>query len=416
VQARISVIPGIQTFGVLPPALPGGGTFPIEFVVSSTAETSEVLGFAQKIQEAAAASRKFYFPPIIDVKIDQPQSEVIIDREKVAQLGLNLQTVGQDLGAAMGGNFVNRFSISGRSYKVIPQLLRTDRLNPDQLNDIYVTGPGGGLVKLSSIAQIRDTVTPRSLNRFQQLNAVKISGVAASEDEGLKFLEGEAKRILPQGYSIDYTGESRQLRTEGDKFLPAFSLAVILIFLVLAAQFNSFRDPFVILAGSVPLALFGSLITTFLKMPNPEMHFFTDGWTTTINIYSQVGLVTLVGLISKNGILIVQFANQLQESGKTKVEAVKEAAMTRLRPIMMTSVATVAGHFPLTLVTGAGAAARNSIGLVLVTGMAVGTVFTLFFVPAIYLLIAKDHRADRLVDEALPAGGRLVPSLSAPEP
>jgi len=416
VQARISVIPGIQTFGVLPPALPGGGTFPIEFVVSSTAETSEVLGFAQKIQEAAAASKKFYFPPIIDVKIDQPQSEVIIDREKVAQLGLNLQTVGQDLGAAMGGNFVNRFSISGRSYKVIPQLLRTDRLNPDQLNDIYVTGPGGGLVKLSSIAQIRDTVTPRSLNRFQQLNAVKISGVAASEDEGLKFLEGEAKRILPQGYSIDYTGESRQLRTEGDKFLPAFSLAVILIFLVLAAQFNSFRDPFVILAGSVPLALFGSLITTFLKMPNPEMHFFTDGWTTTINIYSQVGLVTLVGLISKNGILIVQFANQLQESGKTKVEAVKEAAMTRLRPIMMTSVATVAGHFPLTLVTGAGAAARNSIGLVLVTGMAVGTVFTLFFVPAIYLLIAKDHRADRLVDEALPTGGRLVPSLSAPEP
>jgi multidrug efflux pump len=415
VSARISVIPGIQTFGVLPPALPGGGTFPIEFVVSSTAEASEVLEFATKIQEAAAASKKFYFPPILDVKIDQPQSEVIIDREKVAQLGLNLQTVGQDLGAAVGGNFVNRFSISGRSYKVIPQLLRADRLNPDQLNDIYVTGPGGGLVKLSSIAQIRDTVTPRSLNRFQQLNAVKISGVAASLDDGLKFLEGEAKRILPQGYTVDYTGESRQLRTEGDKFLPAFALAVVLIFLVLAAQFNSFRDPFVILAGSVPLALFGSLITTFLKMPNPQMHFFTDGWTTSINIYSQVGLVTLVGLISKNGILIVQFANQLQEQGKSKIEAVKEAAMTRLRPIMMTSVATVAGHFPLTLVTGAGAAARNSIGLVLVTGMAVGTVFTLFFVPAIYLLIAKDHRADSRVDEDVPAGGRLVPSLSAPE-
>jgi multidrug efflux pump len=415
VQQRIGVIPGIQSFGVLPPALPGGGTFPIEFVVSSTAEASEVLEFAQKIQEKAATSGKFYFPPIIDVKIDQPQSEVIIDREKVAQLGLNLQTVGQDLGAAVGGNFVNRFSISGRSYKVIPQLLRTDRLNPEQLNDIYVTGPSGGLIKLSSIAEIRDTVTPRSLNRFQQLNAVKISGVAASEDEGLKFLETTAKSILPQGYTVDYTGESRQLRTEGNKFLPAFSLAVVLIFLVLAAQFNSFRDPFVILAGSVPLALFGSLITTFLKMPNPEMHFFTDGWTTTINIYSQVGLVTLVGLISKNGILIVQFANQLQESGKAKVEAVKEAAMTRLRPIMMTSVATVAGHFPLTLVSGAGAAARNSIGLVLVTGMAVGTVFTLFFVPAIYLLIAKDHRADRIVDEELPAGGRLVPSLSAPE-
>jgi multidrug efflux pump len=415
IQSRISVIAGIQTFAVLPPSLPGGGTFPIEFVVASTAETSEVLAFAQKLQEKAASSGKFYFPPIIDVKIDQPQSEVVIDREKVAQLGLNLQQVGQDLGAAVGGNFVNRFSIAGRSYKVIPQLSRIDRLNPEQLDDIYVTGPGGGLVKLSSIAQIRDTVTPRTLNRFQQLNAVKISGVAASLDDGLKYLETEAKQMLPQGYSIDYTGESRQLRTEGNKFVPAITLAVILIILVLAAQFNSFRDPFVIILGSVPLAFFGSFITTFLKMPNPEMHFFTDGWTTTINIYSQVGLVTLVGLISKNGILIVQFANQLQESGKTKIEAVKEAAMTRLRPIMMTSVATVAGHFPLTLVTGAGAAARNSIGLVLVTGMAVGTVFTLFFVPAIYLLIAKDHRADDPLKEKHPSGGRLVPSLSSPE-
>ena len=416
VQARISVIAGVQTFGVLPPSLPGGGTFPIELVVASTAETSEVLAFAQKLQEKAASSGKFYFPPIIDVKIDQPQSEVVIDREKVAQLGLNLQQVGQDLGAAVGGNFVNRFSISGRSYKVIPQLSRVDRLNPEQLDDIYVTGPGGGLIKLSSIAHIRDTVTPRSLNRFQQLNAVKISGVAASLDDGLTYLETEAKKMLPQGYSIDYTGESRQLRTEGNKFVPAITLAVILIILVLAAQFNSFRDPFVIILGSVPLAFFGSFITTFLKMPNPEMHFFTDGWTTTVNIYSQVGLVTLVGLISKNGILIVQFANQLQESGKTKIEAVKEAAMTRLRPIMMTSVATVAGHFPLTLVTGAGAAARNSIGLVLVTGMAVGTVFTLFFVPAIYLLIAKDHRADDPLKETHPTGGRLVPSLSSPEP
>ncbi len=420
VSAKVSVIPGIQTFAVLPPALPGGGTFPIEFVIASTAEASEVLEFAQKLQEKAATSGKFYFPPIIDVKLDQPQSEIIIDREKVAQLGLNLQTVGQDLGAAVGGNYVNRFSISGRAYKVIPQVLRVDRMNPEQLKDLYVTGPAGGLVKLSSIAQIRDTVTPRSLNRFQQLNAVKLSGVAASLEEGLSFLEKEAKGILPQGYSIDYTGESRQLRQEGNKFLPAFSLAVLLIFLVLAAQFNSFRDPFVILAGSVPLALFGSMITTFFKMPNPQIHFFTDGWTTSINIYSQVGLVTLVGLISKNGILIVQFANQLQEAGKTKAEAVKEAAMTRLRPILMTSVATVAGHFPLTLVTGAGAAARNSIGLVLVTGMAVGTLFTLFFVPAIYLLIAKDHRADeRLTDEGLTdvqvGGGRLVPSPAAPE-
>ncbi len=395
VQARLARIPGIQTFPILPPALPGGGTFPVEFVIASTAESAEILGFAQKLQEKATASGMFAFPPLIDVKIDQPESEIELDRDKVAELGLDLQTVGQDLAAAVGGNFVNRFSVGGRSYKVIPQLTRAERLNPEQLEDIHVTGPNGQLVTLSSIATIRDSVQPRSLNRFQQLNAVKLSGVAMRPlDEALTFLEDEAAGILPRGYAIDYTGESRQLRTEGERFVPAFLLAVVLIFLVLAAQFNSFRDPFVILAGSVPLGMFGALVMTFLKMPNPNIPFFTDGWTTTLNVYSQVGLVTLVGLVSKNGILIVEFANKLQEAGHSKLEAVKEAAVTRLRPILMTSVATVCGHFPLTLVTGPGAEARNSIGLVLVTGMAIGTAFTIFFVPAIYLLIARDHRAD----------------------
>ncbi len=393
VQAKAAAVPGIQTFAILPPALPGGGQFPVEFVLASTAESSEILGFAQQIQQKAAQSGLFAFPPQIDVKIDQPQSEVEIDREKVAELGLNLQGVGQDLGAAVGGNFVNRFSIGGRSYKVIPQILRSERLNPEQLKDVYVTGPNGQLIALSAVAKMRDSVTPRALNRFQQLNAVKISGVAVRPlDEALGYLESEAAKILPRGYAIDYTGESRQLRSEGNKFLPAFMLAVVLIFLVLAAQFNSFRDPFVILAGSVPLAMFGALVMTFLKMPNPNLKFFTDGWTTTLNVYSQVGLVTLVGLVSKNGILIVEFANKLQEQGQTKLEAVRNAAATRLRPVLMTSVATVCGHFPLTLVTGPGAAARNSIGLVLVAGMAIGTAFTLFFVPAIYLLIARDRR------------------------
>jgi multidrug efflux pump len=395
VAGKVMPVPGVQSFAIVPPALPGGGNFPVEFVIASTAEPSEILAFAQQLQQKAAESGMFAFPPIIDTKIDQPQSEIELDREKVAELGLNLQTVGQDLGAAVGGNYVNRFSIAGRSYKVIPQLLRVERMNPEQLQDVHVTGPNGQLVALSTIAHIRNSVTPRSLNRFQQLNAVKLSGVGFRPlDESLKFLEGEAAKILPKGYAIDYTGESRQLRTEGDKFLPAFGLAVVLIFLVLAAQFNSFRDPFVILAGSVPLAMFGALIMTFLKMPNPNLHFFTDGWTTTLNVYSQVGLVTLVGLVSKNGILIVEFANKLQEEGQSKIEAVKNAALTRLRPVMMTSVATVAGHFPLTLVTGPGAAARNSIGLVLVAGMAIGTAFTLFFVPAIYVLIARDHRAE----------------------
>ena len=401
VQAKLSRIPGIQMFAVTPPALPGGGDFPVEFILASTAEPEQILDFARQLQLKAMQSGLFAFPPIIDVKIDQPQSEIVIDRDKVADLGLNLQDVGADLAAMLGGNFVNRFNIAGRSYKVIPQITRVDRLNPDQLKEIYVTGPNGGLVPLSTIATIKNSTEPRSYNRLQQLNAVKLSSVPMRPlDEALRFLEDEAAKILPQGYLIDYTGESRQLRKEGKKFLPAFSLALIMIFLTLAAQYNSFRDPFVILSGSVPLAMFGALVFTFLKMPDPSIPFWTDGWTTTMNIYSQVGLVTLVGLVSKNGILIVEFANKLQREGLSKQEAVHEAALTRLRPILMTSVATIAGHFPLTLVTGAGAEARNSIGLVLVGGMAIGTLFTLFVIPSIYMLIARDHSKDPALEAA----------------
>ena len=401
VQQKLHGITGIRMFPVTPPALPGGGQFPVEFILASTAEPAQILNFANQIQLAAIKSGMFAFPPMIDVKIDQPQSELVIDRDKVADLGLNLQQVGADLAAMVGGNFVNRFNIGGRSYKVIPQIQRVDRLNPDQLQDIYVTGNNGKLIPLSTIATIKNSTVPRSLNRFQQLNAVKISGVAIRPlDEALKFLEGEAAKILPNGYVLNYTGESRQLRTEGNKFIVAFGLAVILIFLVLAAQFNSFRDPFVILGGSVPLAMFGAMIFTFLKMPDPSVAFWTQGWTTTMNIYSQVGLITLVGLVSKNGILIVEFANNLQMRGRSKRQAVHEAAITRLRPIMMTTGATIAGHFPLTLVTGAGAAARNSIGLVLVGGMAIGTLFTLFIIPSIYMLIAKDHGKDREEEQA----------------
>lgn len=405
VQSKLSRIPGIQMFAVAPPALPGGGDFPVEFVLASTAEPEQILDFARQLQFKAMQSGMFAFPPIIDVKIDQPQSEIVIDRDKVADLGLNLQQVGADLASMVGGDYVNRFNIAGRSYKVIPQIMRVDRLNPGQLQNIYVTGPSGQLVPLSTIARINNTTEPRSYNRFQQLNAVKLSAVPVRPlDEALRFLEDEAAKILPQGYLIDYTGESRQLRTEGNKFLPAFSLALVMIFLTLSAQYNSFRDPLVILAGSVPLAMFGALIFTFLKMPDPSVPFWTTGWTTTLNIYSQVGLVTLVGLVSKNGILIVEFANKLQEKGVSKLDAVREAAITRLRPILMTSVATIAGHFPLVLVTGAGAEARNSIGLVLVGGMAIGTLFTLFVIPSIYMLIARDHSKGRvhMAAEAIP--------------
>ncbi|HEX9778201.1 MAG TPA: efflux RND transporter permease subunit [Geopsychrobacteraceae bacterium] len=413
VQQKLHGITGIRMFPVTPPALPGGGQFPVEFILASTAEPEQILGFAEQIRLAAINSGLFAFPPLIDVKIDQPQSELVIDRDRVADLGLDLRQVGTDLAAMVSGNYVNRFNISGRSYKVIPQIRRIDRLNPEQLGRIHVTGPDGQLVPLSAIAGIKNSTVPRSLNRFQQLNAVKISGVAVRPlNEALRFLEEQAAELLPSGYVLDYTGESRQLRTEGNTFIEGFGLAVILIFLVLAAQFNSFRDPFVILAGSVPLAMFGAMIFTFLKMSDPNVPFWTSGWTTTLNIYSQVGLVTLVGLVAKNGILIVEFANKLQLRGRGKRDAVHEAGMTRLRPILMTTGATIAGHFPLTLVAGAGAAARNSIGLVLVGGMAIGSLFTLFIIPSLYMLIAKDHSADRLPQDTPtgeePAAGQPV--------
>ncbi len=399
VQGKLSKIPGLEVFALTPPALPGGSNFPVEFVIAGTADAPQLLEFANQISmktmTAPEAQGLFYFPPMIDLKIDQPQSEIVIDREKVASLGLNLSQVGMDLSSALGGNYVNRFNIAGRSYKVIPQVERSERLNPEQLRDIYISGPNGQLIPVSSIAHIENKTVPRSLNRFQQLNAVKLSGATGQLGAALAFLEKTAAEVLPPGYTIDYTGESRQFKHEGGKFLPALLLSIVLIFLALAVQFNSFRDPVVILFGSVPLAMFGALLFTFLKIPDPNTPFWTSGWTTTMNIYAQVGLVTLVGLIAKNGILVVEFANKLQEEGRSKLDAVREASKTRLRPVLMTSVATIAGHLPLTLVTGPGAAARNSIGLVLVGGMAIGSIFTLFVLPSVYLLLAKDHSHDR---------------------
>jgi multidrug efflux pump len=273
VQAKLSSIPGLQIYASQPAALPGGSNFPVEFVIASTAEPEEMLEVAQKLQAKAMESGVFWFPPEIDLKYDQPESEIVIDHDKMAALGLSNAQVGADLGAALGGNYVNRFNIEGRAYKVIPQIVRAERLNPDQLKDILVTGPDGRLVALSTFTTIRDKTVPRSLNRFQQLNAIKLSGMTAQLDAGLKALEDAAKEIMPPGYSINYTGESRQLRTEGGKFLPALGLAILTIFLVLAVQFNSFRDPLVILLGSVPLAMFGALIFTVLKMPNSGLPY-----------------------------------------------------------------------------------------------------------------------------------------------
>jgi multidrug efflux pump len=410
-------IAGIRAPIFLPSPLPSAGFFPVEFVIASTVSHEELLRHAERLVAAAIQSGQFAFPPITDVRIDQENGEVVIDRDRAASMGLTMQEIALDLSSMLSGNFVNRFSIDGRSYKVIPQVERAGRLTPAALEKIYISGPNAELVPLSAIATLKRGVEPRSLNRFQQLNAIKISGVAPrSLDEGLRVLEETAAEVLPPGSRVDYTGESRQLRQESGKFLPALGLAIVLIFLVLAAQFNSFRDPFVVLAGSVPLALFGALIFTFLKFTGPPGLEFplTAGWTTTLNIYSQVGLVTLVGLIAKNGILIVEFANAEQLRGASKLAAVQSAALTRLRPILMTTLATVFGHLPLTLVTGPGAVARNSIGIVLVGGMALGTVFTLFVVPSLYILIARDHR--RSVADGGARGDAAEPSQAGLDP
>ena len=397
---KLSEIPGIRVIPMTPAPLPGGGDFPVDFVVASTAEPKQLEEFAKQLVGKAFASGLFIFADA-DLKFDQPQAEVVFDRDKVRSLGVDLSQAGRDLSTMLGGDYVNRFSIQGRSYKVIPQIKRSERLTTDQLEQIHVTGPEGKLVPLSTFATLKTSTEPRELKRFQQLNAVRIQGVIPphiSLDKALSFLEGEAKTILPKGFTVDYAGESRQLRVEGSKFLGTFLLSGILIYLVLAAQFESFRDPFIILAGSVPLAISGALLFSFLGF-------------TTLNIYSQVGLITLVGLVAKNGILIVEFANHLQETGLDKLRAIVEASGTRLRPILMTTAATVVGHFPLVLATGPGAGARNSIGIMLVSGMIIGTLFTLFVVPSIYVLVARTRATVPVTAPAAPD----APEASVPD-
>jgi multidrug efflux pump len=394
----LSKVPGIRAIPLTPPPLPGGGDFPVDFVIASAAEPRQLGELAGQLVQKAFTSGLFIFADA-DLKFDQPQAEVVFDRDKLRSQGVDLSQAGRDLSILLGGDYVNRFSIQGRSYKVIPQIERAERLTPDQLSKIYVTGSGDKLVPLSTFASLRTSAEPRELKKFQQLNAVRIQGVIPPPvplDQALSFLENEAKAILPQGFTIDYAGESRQLRTEGGTFLTTFLLSAILIYLVLAAQFESFRDPFIVLVGSVPLAVSGALLFSFLGL-------------TTLNIYSQVGLITLVGLVSKNGILIVQFANHLQETGRDKLAAIVDAAGTRLRPILMTTAATVVGHFPLVLATGPGAGARNSIGIMLVSGMIIGTLFTLFVVPSIYMLVARTRVTVSNVDRTLEAR---VPELA----
>lgn len=366
------------------PPLPGASGLPIQVVITTTEPFQNLHEVATAVLQKAQASGKFYFIDS-DLKVDKPQSTVSLDRDMITTLGLTQQDVGAALGSALGGGYVNYFSISGRSYRVIPQVLQVDRLNPKQVLDYYIRVPNGSVIPAATVAKITHQVVPRSLNRFQQLNSATISGVSGmSQGEALAYLRDLVKQVAPTGYNVDYAGQSRQFMKESGGFGTTLLFAVIIVFLALAAQFNSLRDPIVILV-SVPLALFGALIFVNLF--------------TSLNIYTEVGLVTLMGLISKHGILIVQFANQSQLAGMSKREAIEHAAAVRLRPILMTTAAMVLGVLPLVIASGAGAAGRFNMGLVISTGLAIGTVFTLFVVPAFYLLLSTDRHGDARSDD-----------------
>jgi multidrug efflux pump len=388
VYGAVSQIPGLRVFPRLDPPLPTPGQYDVELVLQSNLPPEQMLETAGQVVRAGWASGKFLYVDT-DLKIDLPQATVVIDRDQVADLGLDMASVGRELGTLLGGGYVNRFNYYDRSYKVIPQIGEEDRATVGPLLDLKIKTPGGDLVPVSTFTKIETHAAPRALNRFQQRNAVRVIGgvkPGITKEEGLSVLEQAATAAATPDMAIDYAGESRQIRREGSALVVTLGFAVILIYLVLAAQFQSFRDPMIVLLGSVPLAISGALIFSFLGL-------------TTINIYSQVGLITLVGLIAKNGILIVEFANRLQRDGRAKLQAIREASLTRLRPVLMTTAATVFGHLPLVLVTGPGSEARNSIGTILVSGMAVGTLFTLFVVPVFYSLIAADHRATASAEE-----------------
>ena len=380
---KLSQIAGLKAMPVLSPSLPTAGQFDVEMVIQSPDSYQEMERYANKLLEAGYRSGKFMFLNT-DLKIDLPQIRFKLDRDRIADLGMNLADVSDQLGLLISSNYVNRFDSNGKAYRVIPMIDGQSRSPPDALLQLQLRTPNGELIPVDAIASLEKLTAPRVLGKFDQKKSFRIfAGVlpGTTKEQGLAALEKIASELLPRNYTIDYAGESRQLRKEGSTLISVLFIALVLVYLILTVQFNNFRDPLVVLLGSVPLAISGALLFPFL------------GWT-SINIYSQIGFITLVGLIAKNGILIVEFANHMQQQGLNKLKAVKMAAETRLRPILMTSAATILGHFPLVLVTGAGAEARNSIGIILVAGMLIGTFFTLIVLPCIYLLLAKTHPAE----------------------
>jgi multidrug efflux pump len=381
IQPTLNRIAGEQVVAFQPPTLPGASGLPVQFVIKTTSSFRDLNEVAQSILAAAQKTGLFVYLSS-DLKIDQPQFTVTIDRDKVATLGMSMADVGTPLTWMLSGAYSNYFTLDGRSYTVIPQVAQDFRLNPDAILDYYIRAGNGTLIPLSTVATISAQTVPESLNHFGQLNAATLQGVpvpGVALGAALAALKRIADAQLPPGYHVDYGGSSRQFITQSNSIIGIFGFALIIIYLALTAQFESFRDPVIILV-SVPMSIAGALLFIYL------------GINVSLNIYTEVGLVTLMGLISKHGILIVEFANTLQRQGLSKRDAVRQAAGIRLRPIVMTTAAMVLGVVPLLLASGAGAASRFNMGLVIATGISIGTLFTLFVVPAVYMLIAADHR------------------------
>ncbi|MFI4938458.1 MAG: efflux RND transporter permease subunit [Candidatus Berkiellales bacterium] len=380
IQNDLSTIAGALIAVFQPPPLPGSRGLPVQFVIGTTESYQNLNEVSQTLLNTVRSSGLFMFADT-DLKIDKAQISIEFDRDKASQLGFTMAQLGNILSASLSQNYINFFSLAGRSYKVIPQVIRTERLNADQLLNYYITTTNGTSVPLSTVAQIKTTVVPESINHFQQINSATISGVpfpGVTMGEALDYLTKTAEKSLPQGYSIDTAGQSRQYVQESSALIVTFFFALVIIFLTLAALFESFRDPLIVLI-SVPMSICGAMMFISLGVGGASL-----------NIYTEVGLVTLIGLISKHGILIVQFANDLQLEGKNKLEAIEMAAGIRLRPILMTTASMVLGVVPLITASGAGAISRYSIGLVIASGISIGTLFTLFVVPAMYLILADD--------------------------
>ena len=400
---RIEALATAQALSFSPPSLPGSvGGPPIQFVITTTHDFEQLADVLADVEKSAKESGMFIFTDS-DLRFETPQIEFHIDHDKANRLGITMADVGNSLATLLGGNYVNLFDLYGRSYRVIPQVPREFRDTEHWLTRYQIRTKDGGLVPLSNVASVTKVVQPNSLTNFQQLNSATLTAVpfpGRTVGEAIEFLKDKAATSFPEGFSYDWQGESRQFVQEGNSLVYTFIFALVVIYLVLAAQYESFRDPFIILIA-LPTSIFGALLPMNLGLA-------------TVNIYTQIGLVCLIGLISKHGILMVDFANKLQEEeGYSRADAIEHAAAIRLRPILMTTAATVVAMIPLLIAGGAGAAARFSIGVVIFAGMTIGTLFTIFVTPTVYTYLARDHQGAKAKLEAAAAASG---EARAPEP